>query len=353
MANVYIGRQAVKDAAGYKGDSRNMEVDRVIEGVSRDFDRATRRFYIPKTETRLYRWPPHQMGSGWKLYLDQDLLAVTTLQAKAQDGTPTTIASTDYFLEPNNVPPYQAIEIDLSSSAAFESGDTPQRSISVAGRWGYSEDTKSAGTVDGSGLASGTTATEFAVSNGSLVDAGLTLLIESEQLYISDVQPAALGAIQTNDGSFTADDSDVTLTLDSSHGVLVGERIRLESEELFVRAVSTNDLTVDRAVNGTVLAAHSTNTPVHVFRTVTVERGANGTTAATHADAVAMSVYEPPFDVVQLMLAEAIAQLTQQGAGWGRQVGQGDGAREFSGRDLATLRERVTAFYLRARSAAV
>ena len=68
-------------------------------------------------------------------------------------------AMRDFFLEDNNLgPPYYRIEIDLSSTSSFESGDTPQRSISVLGRWGYEEDTESVGTV-ASGLSSGTTAT--------------------------------------------------------------------------------------------------------------------------------------------------------------------------------------------------
>ena len=352
MANVYIGRQAVKDAAGIKGDRRNAEIDRIIEGVSRGIDRVTRRFFIPRTETRLFRWPPDQLAPSHKLYLDQDLLAVTTLQAKAQDTTPTTIAATDYFLEPANVPPYHTIEIDLSSNAVFEAGNTPQRSISVAGRWGYSEDTKAAGTV-ASGLASSSTAVSMVVSDGSKVDVGLTCLCESEQIFIADITPAALGDELINDASFTAADNDVTLTVDDGAKFTVGEYIRLESEDLLIRGITGNDLTVDRATRGTVLAAHANDTPIQVFRTCVIERGLNGTTAATHADTTALSVYEPPFDIVQLALAEAIAQATQQSAGWGRTIGQGDSAREFSGRDLATLRKDVRNLYMRGRSAAI
>ena len=120
MANFYCTRDAVKLAGSLNGASFDARIDRIIEGVSRRTERTTRRFYIPQTLTRLYRWPPPDFFSPSILYLDADLLSVTTLQAKAQDSSPMTISSSDYFLEPNNLgPPYSSIEIDLSSTSAF------------------------------------------------------------------------------------------------------------------------------------------------------------------------------------------------------------------------------------------
>ena len=354
MTNWYCGRDAVKRAAGIWGAERDQHVDRAIESFSRRIDSETHRRFIPRTQTRLFRWPQLQPMEATILWLDEDLISITTLQAKAQDSTPTTIAAADYFLEPNNTqPPYDRIEIDLSSTAAFESGDTPQRSISVAGSWGYSDTKRSAGTIDDAGGISATD-TSLIVSDASLLDVGNTLLIQSEQLFVSNRAFAALGTILLNMvGNLGAGKATVTVTVDASHGVKAGEVIRIDSEQMYVEAVSGNDLTVVRAYNGTVLASHNDNTAIHINRTLTVERGVNGTTAATHADATAIDVYEPPFDIQELCLAETIAALAQEGAGWGRVVGAGEAAREMDGRGIADLRERVVGGYRKRRLAVV
>ena len=167
MSNWYATREAVKRAGKINGVLSDVQIDRIIESVSRQLDLSTRRFFLPRTETRLYRWPPAQTSLLTVLWLDQDLLSVTTLKSEAQNATPTTISSSDFFLEPNNQgPPYDRIEIDLSSTAAYQSGDTPQRSISVAGSWGYTNSTRSGGTV-ASGLDSDSTATTMVCSNAT------------------------------------------------------------------------------------------------------------------------------------------------------------------------------------------
>jgi hypothetical protein len=352
MANWYVSRERVKAAAGIKGQDSDRKVDDIIEAASRDIDRATRRFFIPKTETRLYRWPPYQIGRRTVLWVDQDLLAVTTLKSEAQNASPTTIASTDYFTEPNNVDPKDRIEIDISSSAAFQSGDTPQRSISVLGSWGYSNDTKSTGTVS-SGLSSDATATEGVCSDASLIDVGDTLLIESEQIFVSERDFAALGSVVVNDATIVATLDDDTITLDASHGVLRGEVIRLDSEQMYVKAVRTNDVDVIRAYNGTKVATHADDTAVNINRTLTIERGVNGTTAATHADATAISKYEPAFNIREWCLALALSKIVQENANFARTVGVGDSAQELRGNELTDLIKTWMALYIRPRSGVI
>jgi len=352
MSSWYCSREAVKRAAGIDGGDRDFVVDRLIETASRILDRLTRRYFIPRTETRYYPWPPLQASRSHILWLDQDLISVTTLQTQAQDTSPTIISSSDYFLEPINTgPPYNRIEIDLSSSAAWEAGDTPQRSISVLGSWGYDNETEGGGTV-ASGLASSAAATSFVCSDGSRINVGNTLLIESEQLFVSERTSAALAAILI-DGALTADKSEVSVTVDTGHSLHVGEVILVGSERMYVEVAGTTVLTVIRAYDGSVLAAHANDTAVHVFRTLTVERGVNGTTAATHANATAISVYTPPLEIQTLCIAEAIAAYHQERSGWGREIGSGEGQREWSGRALDDLRKRVQKIYRRARMAVV
>jgi Holliday junction resolvasome RuvABC endonuclease subunit len=354
MPNWYTTRDSLKRAVRSNGNENDEALDRLIEAASRDVDNATHRWFIPKTQTRLFRWPG-RYGLGDLLWLDADLISVTTLQTKAQDSSPTTIASSDYFLEPaNTAPPYSRIEIDISSNAAFESGDTSQRSISVAGSWGFSNDTVSVGTVS-SGLASDSTATSMVCSNGSMVSGvavGDTLLIESEQLFVTEKTAAALASILIN-GARTADKSENLIVDGGTHGISVGEVIRVDSEEMFVRGTTSTTVTVERAYNGTTLAAHNNDTAVHIFRTLTVTRGVNGTTAATHANSTAVSAYRAPAPIRELTQAIAIAAFTQEAAAWGRSIGAGDAGIEMTGRELGALMQRITEQYLRPREYAL
>ena len=358
MANWYVSREQFKIAANLNGSAYDGSIERVLEASSRDIDRWTRRHFIPKTQTRLFPWPQRRAGLATVLWLDQDLLSVSTLQTKAQNASPTTISSSDYFLEPANPEPdgntrYNRIEIDLSSTAAFEAGDTPQRSISVAGSWGWGNTTKGAGTVDDSGGISSSDTT-LIVSDASKVNVGDTLLIDSEQIFVSDRDFAARGSILLNMGSnLAATNATVTVTLDGSHGIVAGEIIRLDSEQMYVVSVSTNDLTVIRAWDGSVLASHNDDVAIHVNRTLTIERGINGTTAASHSDSAAITKYVPETDISRWCFAEAIATYHQEHAAWGRSVGTGEAATELSGRELTQLRQSMVSYYRRAREAVV
>ena len=75
--------------------------------------------------------------------------------------------------------------------------------------------------------------------------------------------------------------SDTTLTATDGAKFAVGQTVLIDSEQLFISAISTNDLTV--------------------------ERGANGTTATAHDDASDISIYRYPRPVV-----EACAALAEQ-----------------------------------------
>jgi hypothetical protein len=353
MPNQYVGRGAFKRAVGIKGSLNDDAIDLLIQGITADIEQDSRRIFIPKTQTRLYRWPSLQGGRAATLWLDFDLISVTTLQGKAQDSSPTTI--TNYFLEPANYgPPYDRVEIDLSSSDAFESGNTPQRSISIAGSWGYKATTRTAGAV-ASGLASDAAATGMVVSQAArpLIDVGDTLLIESEQVQVTAIASAAEPNNDLLNGALTASVTNNLVTVDTGTRYTVGEDILVDAEKMHIESISGNILSVDRQHDGTTLASHLDNAPVSVYRTCTITRAQNGTTAATHANSTAMSAYEVPADIYALTIAMASAQHAQQGAAWGRTVGTEAGERAFTGAGLQALQERTLAKYRRYREAAV
>ncbi|MCH7553408.1 MAG: hypothetical protein IIC82_05385, partial [Chloroflexi bacterium] len=57
MPNWYVGRERVKRAVGINGVSNNAIIDPYIESASRTIEREMGRRFIPKTETRNFRWP--------------------------------------------------------------------------------------------------------------------------------------------------------------------------------------------------------------------------------------------------------------------------------------------------------
>ena len=310
----YATREAVKAAAGIKGPAENADIDEKLEAGSEDVEEFLGRAFIPETAERRYRWPPRNGGGATLRIPRQDLIAVTQLQTKAEDTSPTTLIANDYFLEPfNDGPPFTRIEIDASSTASFEAGDTAQRSIGVTGRYGFREDTVAAGTVS-SGLASSDAAVSMVCSDSSLIDVGDTLLIESDALFISEKTLVDVAA-DLNDNSVTASINNVSITLDDGSKVLQGEVITLDSERMLIESISSNVLTVERAVDGSTLAAHSTGINVFAPRTLTVVRGVNGVTAATHANSTAITKYAPPADIRGYVIAYVIFERHQDSTG--------------------------------------
>jgi hypothetical protein len=333
VANHYCTRDAVKAAAGIHGSDKNRVIDRAIAATSRMIDRLTNTWFIPKTETRRYPYPQPNTRRSWVLALDAPLLSTTPTITK--DGTDVTaIASADFFVEPINRPPYWWIEIDLESAAFLSAKGTHQRAIVVTSSWGESDETDPAGTVT-SGLASSATATSMVCSNAALVGVGNTLLIELEQLFVTEKTTFDTTA-DLND-TLTADMSDTLVTVTDGTKVSVDEVVLFDSERMLITDITGNNLTVERAYDGTNLAAHSTGISAYTYRTLTVERGVNGTTAATHANSTAIVKYAPPEDIEEFCIDWTLATLSGQVSHWTGQIGGGEAAQETK---FAGIRER-------------
>ena len=341
--NLYTTREVVKRALGITGADRDSLVDEVNEAASGDVDNLTNRRFIPITATRNYPWSQPGASQKFVLYLDEDLLSVSALTKAGDDAT--VINASDFFLEPANLgPPYHRIEIDLASTAFFASKDTPQRAIRVTGSWAFGNATIAAGTIeDSSGISDSDTTMEIA--DASKIDVGDTLLIETEQLFVSERATKDTDTNVTSD--LTADASGTTVAVGDGSKVKKGEVSLVGSEKMLVTDVTANNLTVIRAYDGSVLAAHSQPVDIFAYRSLTVTRAVNGTTADTHADGVAITKYQPPALIRQLARAEAVAHYTAEKGGWSGVVGAGDSAIETQMRGLKALRQEVKRQYRR------
>ena len=339
----YATREQVKAAADWSLTTQDAAIDRQIEAASREVERLLHRHFYPLTATYRYPWPNPAQNSAVTLYVEADLLAVTTLVADT-----TTIVAADYFLEPNRLgPPYRRIDIDQASTASFESADHAARSIAITGRWGYSEDTEAAGEL---AEADDGTETALDVTDSSLIGVGDLILIGTEQLSVTG--KALLTTGTTLNDTLAALNSDVLVTVASGAAIKQGEVITLDAERMLVESISGNDLTVKRAFDGSVLAAHSTGITVYAPRTLTVERARAGTTAATHASAAAIVRNVPPQLITDFCIALVLSGRGQEKSSYSLTVGQGDGEQEARGLSVRHLAKRVEDIYLRTRGPA-
>jgi len=353
----YASREDVKTALDYKETARNnAQVDRAIEYASRSIEKLCHRVFYPTVATRYFDWPNHQYAKAWRLWLDQnDLISVTALVSGG-----VTIPASDYFLEPvNSGPPYSYIEIDLSSAASFSAGDTFQRSIAIAGLWGYGNDEAPAGTVAANATSS---ATSIQVSDSASIGVGQLLRIGTERLLVTEKAMKDTGVNIDASDSLTAAKNDVAITLSTLTGApVVGEVILIDSERMLVVDLAGSVATVIRGWDGSVLAAHAAN--IYAPRTLTVTRGALGTTAAATTAADPVVKWLSPGPVRELCIAEAVVALLRESSGYAAQtgvgsqsrtVGGGQATRTAPGIGIGDLRDQVYASHGRkARSRAV
>ena len=222
MSNWYVTRNDLKTRLGIASSDTadDAVLDVVIEAVSREIDNHCHRWFYPATQTRYYT-----ADDARCLQLDADLLSVSSLDTLTDNsgGTRTygnTWATTDYDLLPANAQneqppqPYWEIHVNPQGSYWFPFGyPLAARGVKVTGSWGYFDQrTTSSATVNGSHTNSTTT---LAVSDGTQLKVGHTLLIGSEQLFVS--------------------------------------------------AISNNNLTVTRGVNGTTAAAISDGATIQTY----------------------------------------------------------------------------------------
>jgi len=147
--------------------------------------------------------------------LDAWLISATTVTSydatdRSTSETLTEGYANDYFLEPYNSSPKVRIKLNEDTAKAFNAG---QQTLSILGEWGYANDTSPEKTT--ADAVGSTTATSVSVSSASDLGPAQTILIDSEQIYIS--------------------------------------------------SISGNNLTVERGVNGTTAATHSGGASVYLY----------------------------------------------------------------------------------------
>ncbi len=216
MTNAYADLTTLKSSGvlNITGAGFDDRLLALLEDVSRLIDGYCNRHFYVLTTTRRFD------GDGVSVLNVPDLISLTTLKTdEDKDRTyELTWNSSDYLLYPLNAEPQQPwgrpytrvlVDVEGGSRRVFPAGGP---TVQIAGKWGYREVTQDSGADINEGGSFSSTDTTLTVTDGSKFSVGDTLLIDNESLYVS--------------------------------------------------AISTNDLTVARGVNGTTAAAHDDGTDI-------------------------------------------------------------------------------------------
>lgn len=311
---VYTTREALMRALDQGQVLRNARnIDRCIESASRNAEALCHRVFYPHIATKFFNWPNDQDALSWRLWLDNnDLISVTTLSSGG-----TTIPATDYFLEPNTTgPPYTRLEIDLGSSSSLGGGSTHQQDISITGLWGWNDDHINVGTVT-EALDATETAVDVSAAASADIGVGSLVKVDSERMLVTG-RTMVDTTINVGGSGLTNNKNSVSLTVSDGTQFATYEVILVESERMLITDIAGNVLTVERAFEGSTIAAHAAGVDIYASRTLTVTRGALGSTAATHSSGATLTMWKVPPAVHQYVTAEAIHELMQEQTGWFR-----------------------------------
>ena len=222
MANSYVSLDTFKSAGvlNITGTGDDARLLSLLESVSRLIDRYCNRHFYVLNATRKFD------GDGTQRLLSPDLVSVDASGVKTDDNKDrtfeTTWATTDYLLLPSNADPtsannpqsrpYGSVEVDTDAGTK---ADWPvgRLTVQIAGQWGWWRHLKRA----------------------------------------SETANAVADAITTS------------VTVSSRTDVEAGQTILIDSEQLYVRSYSGNTLTVDRGVNGTTAASHSGGAAIDIY----------------------------------------------------------------------------------------
>ncbi|WP_322501821.1 hypothetical protein TR631_33865 [Streptomyces rochei] len=326
MEPVYATREDVQRALDVQPSARSSrQIDRALQSASRDVEGLCHRVFYPWQGERRFDWPASQYRPSWRVWLDDsELISLTSVSSGGNS-----IPVDDLLLEPNRSgPPYNRIEINIGTNAAWGGGDTHQQDITITGLWGYRNTETTLGTLT-TDLAS-TTATTLTVDGdtSASVGVGSLLRIDDERLIVTGRTMTSTG--QTLAADLAVQKNGTTVTVTDSSGFAVDETILIDGERMLIVDIAGDTLVVERAVDGSTLATHTTGATLYAARALTVTRGALGTTAATHSSDSSVHRWDPPGLVRDLTIANTLNRILQEQAGYARTSKTSTGAKSTS-----------------------
>jgi hypothetical protein len=339
----YVTRESVKTALDEAETARsNAQIDDAILSGARDVEGLCNRpenAFAPVLATRYYDYPSRNSRAPSWLLRFEDGHTLVSASAVTTDNGVTTLTAGQYFPTPVNSPPYAGLEIDLSGSGSFGSGDTSQRATAITGLWGWTNDNVAIGALTGT-LAASTSATASMTWTTARFGVGDILLIDDERMVIAE--RTFVDSTQNLQADLTASEADVIVAVTDGTAFAVDEIILIDAERMRVIDIAGNSLIVKRAQDGSVLDDHTAPTAdIYALTGVELDRAVLGTTLAAHDADDIVYRWKPPSLLASLNRAYALNALLQERSGYARVAGSGENAREFTGRGIAALEADV------------
>ena len=233
MAQIYHTYGNIYDFKSYLGGTDHVTnwttdetpVLRVLEASSKRIDTYMGRSFGVRTETHSFDlgegalrddalmpngdmverpdyWTTKLQSTGI-LPLDDWLISATTVTS--YEGTDRTTSTTlsegignDFLLMPYNTNPKSKLKLQENTTKNLFAG---QQTLTILGEWGWQNDTESISTIDAIGSTSTTTVT---VTSGSTTYIGDTILVDTEQMYVTNVDGNTLTVIRAVNGTTAA-----------------------------------------------------------------------------------------------------------------------------------------------------
>ena len=147
-------------------------------------------------------WSSKLSGAGI-LLLGDWLATATTVTAYGQTARTSSTVLTegignDFLLEPYNRSPKTLLKLEEDTTGSLFGG---QQTLTILGEWGWQTDKISLSTID---AISSTSTTAVSVSSGSGTYVGDTIVVDTEQLYVSAVSGNNLTVIRGVNGTTAA-----------------------------------------------------------------------------------------------------------------------------------------------------
>jgi len=221
---------------------------------------------------------------------------------------------------------FKPVDTDINSNCYFFVGKNtntfePEESIEDLKNYLYIKASSTYVTALSAAVSS-TSATSMNVKSVSKIAVGDTLTIDDEEVYVSAISGTVLtvtrayndttaathdsGALVANNYETTlsaaiTSTSDTTIYVAKNNWMLVGDTLSIDSEKMYISAISGTTLTVTRGYNSTTAATHSSG--------VTVEDTTNTSTSNriiyTCSDSESISTYGRREDVLTIPSAMA------------------------------------------------
>lgn len=216
--NLYCRLSVAKKALGGFGSGTGQDAALLtaIESVSRELDTLTgRRFYARDAQTVYAGRAGSYFSPAAELRLPMDFASLTTVTVD-EDGDGvyelTLVENTDYWTEPENRETHEPITALYLDPNGTQLGAWPRhrRAVKLVGATGYSRETELTGSLLSAAIAS-TSATTFTIDDGTDVEVGETIIVDSEQMDITAISTNTLTVVRGINGSTAATHLDNTV----------------------------------------------------------------------------------------------------------------------------------------------